>query len=131
MKHPDHKSGASAAGGADLAAAASDPSAILAYNQWSFAGKDSAQSVNLMNAQPIYVKHERWGYWGWTDQAISVDWKNNLTSFPLGVRFGNVIHWSKMPIKVELGAYYTLNNKGRDNTCGVKFQFSPIFPNGL
>jgi hypothetical protein len=32
------------------------------------------------------------------------------------------------PAKIELGFYYTLNNKGRDNTFGLKFQFSPIFP---
>jgi hypothetical protein len=104
---------------------------VLAYNQWSFAGKDSAQSVNLLNAQPIVVIHKSWGYWAWTDQSITYDWKNNLSSFPLGLRFGNVVKLSKMPVKVEGGFYYTLNNKGRDNTFGVKFQFSPIFPNML
>jgi hypothetical protein len=76
---------------------------ILAYNQWSFAGKDSAQSVNLLNAQPIYVKHTSWGYWGWTDQPIAVDWENNLSSVPLGLRFGNVIKFGSTPAKLELG----------------------------
>jgi hypothetical protein len=104
---------------------------VLAYNQWSFAGKSSAQSVNLLNFQPIFTKHEKWGYWGWTDQTAAVDWKNNLTSVPLGLRFGNVVKFSNMPVKVEGGFYYMLNNKGRDNTFGVKFQFSPIFPNML
>jgi hypothetical protein len=71
---------------------------VLAYNQWSFAGKDSAQSVNLLTGQPIFVKHTSWGYWGWTDQTITYDWKNNLSSVPLGLRIGNVVHWSKMPV---------------------------------
>jgi hypothetical protein len=104
---------------------------VLAYNQWSFAGKDSAQSVNLLTGQPVFVKHQSWGYWGWTDQTITYNWKNNQSSVPLGLRFGNVVKLSKMPVKVEGGFYYTLNNKGRDNTFGVKFQFSPIFPNML
>ena len=105
---------------------------VLAYNQWSFAGKDSAQSVNVFNAQPIVVVHESWGYWGWTDQTISIDWKNNLSSVPLGFRFGNVTKmFGGKPAKIELGFYYTLNNKGRDNTFGLKFQFSPIFPQML
>ena len=83
----------------------------------------------LFNAQPIVVVHKSWGYWGWTDQAISVDWKNNLRSVPLGLRFGNVTKlFGSRPVKMELGFYYTLNNKGRDNSFGVKFQFSPIFP---
>jgi hypothetical protein len=102
---------------------------VLAYNQWSFAGKDSAQSVNLFTGQPVLVVHENWGYWGWTDQTITYDWKNNLSSVPLGFRFGNVTKlFGNRPVKMELGFYYTLNNKGRDNTFGVKFQFSPIFP---
>jgi len=76
---------------------------ILAYNQWSFAGKSSAQSVNLLNFQPIFTKHEKWGYWGWSDQTAAVDWKNNLTSIPIGLRFGNVVKFSNMPVKVEGG----------------------------
>jgi hypothetical protein len=76
--------------------------------------------VNLFNAQSIVVVHRSWRYWGWTDQAISVDWKNNLTSVPLGLRFGNVTKlFGSRPVKMELGFYYTLNNKGRDNTFGV------------
>ena len=102
---------------------------VLAYNQWSFAGKDSAQSVNLLTVQAVLVGHKSWGYWAWTDQTITYDWKNNLSSVPLGFRFGNVTKlFGKRPVKMELGFYYTLNNKGRDNTFGLKFQFSPIFP---
>jgi hypothetical protein len=100
----------------------------LAYQQWSFAGKDSAQSVSLLTGQPVLVVHHSWGYWAWTDQTITYDWKNNLSSIPLGLRFGNVTKlFGKRPVKMELGFYYTLNNKGRDNTFGVKFQFTPIF----
>jgi hypothetical protein len=105
---------------------------LLAYNQWSFAGKDSAQSVNLFTAQAVLVVHKSWGYWAWTDQTITYDWKNNLSSVPLGLRFGNVTKlFGKRPVKMELGFYYTLNNKGRDNTFGVKIQMSPIFAEWL
>ena len=45
---------------------------VLAYQQWSFAGKDSAQSVSVLTGQPVLVVHKSWGYWGWTDQTITL-----------------------------------------------------------
>ena len=103
----------------------------MVYNQWSFAGKSSASSVNLMNFQPIFVYQTAWGYVGWTDQVASIDWKNdNKSSIPLGLRFGKV-YPSKTPLNVAVGFYYTLNNKGRDNTFGIKFQATFIKPKWL
>ena len=104
---------------------------ILGYNQWSFAGKSSAGDVNLFTFQPIYVYHTSWGYWGWTDQTATIDWENdNRTSIPLGLRFGKV-YPGKTPLNAAVGFYYTLNNKGRENTFGVKFTATFIKPKWL
>ena len=104
---------------------------ILGYNQWSFAGKSSASDVNLFTFQPIVVVNTSWGYWGWTDQTATVDWENdNRTSIPLGLRFGKV-YPGKTPLNAAVGFYYTLNNKGRDNTFGVKFTATFIKPTWL
>jgi len=104
---------------------------ILGYNQWSFAGKSSASDVNVFTFQPIFVYHTDWGYWGWTDQTATVDWENdNRTSFPLGLRFGKVFP-AKTPLNLAVGFYYTLNNKGRENTFGIKFTATFIKPTWL
>ena len=104
---------------------------VLGYNQWSFAGKSSATDVNILTFQPIFVYHTSWGYWGWTDQTATVDWENdNRTSIPLGLRFGKV-YPGKTPLNAAVGFYYTLNNKGRDNTFGVKFTATFIKPTWL
>jgi hypothetical protein len=104
---------------------------ILGYNQWDFAGKSSASDVNVFTFQPIFVYHTAWGYWGWTDQTATVDWENdNQTSIPLGLRFGKVFP-AKTPLNAAVGFYYTLNNKGRENTFGVKFTATFIKPGWL
>jgi hypothetical protein len=104
---------------------------ILGYNQWDFAGKSSASDVNIFTFQPIFVYHTGWGYWGWTDQTATVDWENdNRTSIPLGLRFGKV-YSGKTPLNAAVGFYYTLNNKGRENTFGVKFTATFIKPSWL
>ena len=104
---------------------------ILGYNQWSFAGKSVADDVNVLSFQPIFVYHTKWGYWGWTDQTATVDWEHdNQTSIPLGLRFGKV-YPGKTPLNAAVGFYYALNNKGRENTFGVKFTATFIKPKWL
>jgi hypothetical protein len=104
---------------------------ILGYNQWSFAGKSSVSDVNVFSFQPIAVLQTDWGYVGWTDQTATIDWEHdNQTSIPLGLRFGKVFP-AKTPLNVAVGFYYTLNNKGRDNVFGVKFQASFVKPTWL
>ena len=103
---------------------------ILGYNQWSFAGKSSAADVNELSFQPIVVVHTNWGYWGWTDQLATVDWETNQSSVPLGLRFGKV-YKGKTPLNASVGFYYSLNNKDRDNTFGIKFVATFIKPTWL
>ena len=99
----------------------------LVYNQWSFAGKSSAQDVNTLTYQPIFVNNRDGWYWGWTDQTATYNWKNDYSSIPLGLRFGKVFH-AATPLNAAVGFYYTLNNKGRENTCGVIFTATFIKP---
>ena len=104
---------------------------ILGYNQWSFAGKSSASDVNVLSFQPIAVLQTNWGYVGWTDQTATIDWEHdNQTSIPIGFRIGKVFP-GKTPLNVAAGLYYSLNNKGRDNEFGVKFQATFIKPKWL
>jgi len=65
------------------------------------------------------------------DQLSTIDWKNdNQLFFPLGLRFGKV-YPGKTPLNASVGFFYTLNNKGRENTFGVKFTATFIKPTWL
>ena len=87
-------------------------------------------SVNTLTYQPIFVNNRDGWYWGWTDQTATYNWKNDYSSIPLGLRFGKVFH-AATPLNAAVGFYYTLNNKGRENTFGVKFTATFIKPNWL
>ena len=108
---------------------------VLGYNQWSFAGGDSSgefyyDDVNLFTYQPIMILHTDWGYVGWTDQTATYNWKNDYSSIPLGLRFGKVFP-GNTPLNAAIGFYYAINNKGRENTFGIKFTATFIKPNWL
>lgn len=104
---------------------------ILAYNQWSFAGKSSRDDVNAMTLQFVYVKHLSWGYIGWTDQTTTIDWEHdNRLSFPVGLRFGKVFS-GKTPLNFAIQPYYTFRNKGLDNVWGLKLSATFIKPEWL
>ena len=89
---------------------------ILGYNLTSFAGEGSRQDVNKFLFQPIFIRHTKWGYWGWTDQVGTIDWENsNNFSIPLGLRFGKVFQGSKTTlINLAVGFYYTVNENSGD-----------------
>ena len=104
---------------------------ILAYQEWSFAGKSDRNDVSKFTFQPIWVHHTGWGYVGWTDLIATIDFENdNQFSFPVGLRFGTVFH-AKTPLNVNVQPYYTFNNKGKDDVWGIKFSATFIKPGWL
>lgn len=104
---------------------------ILLYNQWSFAGKSDRSDVNKFSFQPIWVHHTTWGYVGWTDILMTIDWENdNAVSFPVGLRIGKVFK-GKTPFNAYVQPYYTFNNKGQDDVWGIKLGGTFIKPTWL
>lgn len=105
---------------------------ILGYNTWSFAGDNDREDVNTLFFQPIFVRHTSWGYWGWTDQNVTVDWEHdNNISFPVGIRFGKVFKASaKTLLNVAVMPYYSFNDN-RDDTYGLKLTANFVKPGWL
>ena len=100
---------------------------VLAYQQWSFAGKSDRDKVSELTVQPVFTLHTSWGYIGWTDIANTYDWNTNHLTISLGPRIGKVI-MAKHPLNLAVTPYYKINNKGRDNVWGIKLQMTLITP---
>jgi hypothetical protein len=105
---------------------------ILAYNQWSVAGDDDRDGVNLLSVQPIFVKHFKWGYIRWTDQTATVDWKhNNRFVIPAGIGFGKVLK-AKTPWNFAVTPFWMFHEgccgMSDNDSWGIKFQATAIFP---
>jgi hypothetical protein len=92
---------------------------VLGYNTTSIAGDSARADVNKFFFQPIWVRHFKWGYLGWTDQLSTIDWENSSQlSVATGLRFGKVWH-GKTPLNMSIQPYYFIN-EGRDNVFGIK-----------
>ena len=105
---------------------------IMGYNQNSFAGDDDRDDVNLFSFQPIWVKHFKWGYMGWTDQVATINWQDdNRISFPVGFRFGKVFKGSGATLmNLVIQPYYFFNESAKD-VFGLKISGTFIKPKWL
>ena len=100
---------------------------VLAYQQWSFAGKSDRDKVSELTVQWVFTHHTSWGYIGWTDIANTYDWNTNHLTLSVGPRIGKVF-MAKHPLNVAITPYYKFNNKGRDNVWGLKLQMTLVTP---
>ncbi len=100
---------------------------VLAYQQWSFAGKSDRDKVSELTVQPVFTHHTSWGYFGWTDISNTYDWNTHHLTIALGPRIGKVF-MAKHPLNLAVTPYYKINNKGRDNVWGIKLQMTLITP---
>ena len=108
---------------------------VLAYNQTSVAGDDDRDDVNVLTVQPIWVRNFKWGYLGWTDIPITVDWEHdNRFVAPVGVRIGKVLG-GKTPWNLAVQPYWQFREgccgMGDNDTWGIKVQATAILPNFL
>jgi hypothetical protein len=103
---------------------------VLGYNTTSVAGESTRADVNKFFFQPIWIRHFKWGYLGWTDQTSSIDWENSSQySIATGLRFGKV--WAgKTPLNMAIQPYYFIN-EGRDDVVGLKLSVTFIKPGWL
>jgi hypothetical protein len=105
---------------------------IMGYNQFSFAGDEDRENVNLFSFQPIWVMHFKWGYMGWTDQVATINWQeDNSISFPVGFRFGKVFKGQGATLmNLAVQPYYFFNERAAD-VFGFKVSATFIKPKWL
>lgn len=94
----------------------------------SVAGDSARADVSEFLFQPIYTRHFKWGYVGWSSQQWSYDFETSTYKIELGAVIGKVFMSSKTtPWNIQFEPYYTVNQRG-ENEWNVKFQFTLIRP---
>jgi len=103
------------------------------YQQWSFAGEGSRQSVSQFFAVPILVykfsMFEKKGWYaGLPDDFWIYDFKkDDFTQIPLGVRFGRVFPIGKQPVNLFLQSWYNAADENSSEYT-IKLNFTFLFP---
>lgn len=103
----------------------------LANNQWSYAGWGD-EDVNALLVQPFINYNLPHGWYLVTAPIITADWRadsDERWTTPVGGGIGKIQHFGKLPVNVQLSAYYNLE---RPETSGadwqLRFQFQFLFP---
>ncbi len=106
----------------------------LANNQWSFAGWGD-RSVNQMLIQPFINYNLPHAWYLTSAPIITANWEarqRDMWTVPIGAGIGKIIRLGKLPINVQLGAYY---NVVTPRTLGsdwqLRFQFQFLFPKSM
>jgi hypothetical protein len=103
----------------------------LAYNQWSFAGVEERQDVNMMTVQYFVNYNFDRGWFVASSPINEFDWNANLDNrflIPLGGGVGRVFPIGKQPVSVFLGGYYDIARPLGQPDWQVVFTFTLLFP---
>ena len=95
---------------------------ILANNVWSFAGNSDRADVNRGIIQYFIVKQLGEGWYVNSAPIITVNWKADSGQrwvVPFGLGAGKLMFVGKIPLNVQVGAYYNVVKPD----IGPKWQF--------
>jgi hypothetical protein len=83
---------------------------ILANNVWSIGGDSDRESSSKGLLQYFIVRQFRGGWYVNSAPILTADWKTEDDKFliPFGVGAGKVVYLGKLPVNVQLGAYYNV-----------------------
>jgi hypothetical protein len=101
----------------------------LVNNQWSFAGSGN-RDVNQLLIQPFLNYNLPNGWYLNSVPIITADWEagSDRWTLPLGGGFGKVVKIGKLPINIQLGAYYNVDKPNDAADWQLRFQFQFLFP---
>jgi hypothetical protein len=104
---------------------------VVGNNQWSFAGWGD-KNVNQMVIQPFVNYNLPKGWYYNTSPIITANWEadgGNQWTLPVGGGVGRLFKMGKMPVNMQLGAYYNVEKPdyvGAD--WQLRFQVQFLFP---
>ncbi len=99
---------------------------LLVENLTSVTGDSDRNDVNTFLFQPIFTRHFKWGYIGWSGQQMSYDWENDAFSIPVGVSIGKVFK-AQTPWNIYVEPFYLVNTEA-PNAWGLRVGWTAIFP---
>jgi len=102
----------------------------LANQQWSFAGWGD-QEVSAMLIQPFINYNFSHGWYLTTSPIITANWKADRGEkwvVPMGGGIGKIQRFGKLPVNLQLGAYYNIETPTDGADWQLRFQVQFMFP---
>ena len=103
----------------------------LAKQFWSVAGDSNRSSVNFMVLQPFINYNLDGGWYLVTAPIMTADWTRSGGDqwlVPLGGGAGKVMKIGKLPVNVNLQAYYNVEKPSSAGDWQLRFQLQFLFP---
>ena len=103
----------------------------LENNIWSFAGDDGRADVNQMLLQ-YFINYNLPGGWYLTSSPIvTANWEGNSDNrwtVPIGGGIGKIHRIGKLPVNLQLAAFYNVETPDGGPEWQLRFQFAFLFP---
>lgn len=103
----------------------------LVNNVWSVSGSDSDPSYSNFLIQPFINYNFTGGFYLASGPIITADWKadsGNRWTIPLGGGAGKIVRWGRLPVNLQLQAFYNVAKPDNGADWQLRFQFQFLFP---
>ena len=109
-------------------------SGILANQLWSFMGDSDRHSVSKGIFQYFIVRSFEGGWYVNSAPIISFNWKADEGQgwvVPFGAGIGKIVRVGKLPLYVQVGAYYNVVKPDIGPDWQIRFQAQILLPAGI
>ena len=103
----------------------------LVNNVWSVGGSDSDPSYSNLLIQPFLNYNFSSGFYLSSAPVITAAWKadsGERWTVPLGGGVGKIVHLGRLPLNLQLQAYYNVVTPDDGADWQLRFQFQFLFP---
>lgn len=103
----------------------------LAYTAWSVGTSPAAPSYSIGYLQPLFNYVFEDGLYLVSSPIIKADWlakPDRQILLPVGGGIGKIFHLGKMPVNVEVSAYYSVAKRDYDADWQFRLQFQFLLP---
>lgn len=104
----------------------------LFNNVWSIGGDPDRKAVNQMTLQPFFNYNFKSGWYFCTSPLLTANWQASKPSdtwiVPLGGGIGKLVHMGKLPVNMQLQAYYNVVRPNDASDWTLRFQIQFLFP---
>ncbi len=103
----------------------------LVNNVWSVGGSDSDPRYNNFLIQPFLNYNFPGGFYLSSAPIITADWEadsGDRWTVPLGGGAGKIVHFGRLPVNIQLQAYYNVEKPDFGADWQLRFQVQFLFP---
>ena len=103
----------------------------LINNLWSVSGSDSDPSYSNFLLQPFLNYNFPGGFYLTSAPIITADWKADSCdrwTVPLGGGGGKIVHFGRLPVNLQLQAFYNVVTPDNGADWQLRFQVQLLFP---